>query len=90
MSVRRATTKKMSIAVLGHPFGAGQVALPCAARAFRFARWVNMQHDAGNLDPIRARDLGIEQAKVGDEMTKIVVRQNVSIRRLVGDRWIGR
>jgi len=80
----------MSVAVLGHPIGTRQVALPCPARAFRLARWVNMQHDPGNLGPIRARDLSIEQAKVGDEMTKVVVRQNVSIRRLVGDRWIGR
>ena len=46
----------MSVAVLGHPIGTSQVALPCAARAFRLARWINIQHDAGNLGAVRRRE----------------------------------
>ena len=49
-----------------------------------------MQHDSRHLGPIRALGLGIEEAQISDEMFVIVISQTVSVRSLVGNRWIER
>ena len=68
----RRVAEKMLIAVLRHPSGAGQVAFPRAPRPLRLARRINVQHNLGDLGPISAICLGIEETQIGDEMFLVV------------------
>ena len=42
----------MSIAMLGHPFGAGQVTIEGTSCTIMFTIRVNVQHDSGDLSPV--------------------------------------
>jgi hypothetical protein len=89
-SIRRAAPKKVPIAVFGHPFGACQVALPSSSRPIGLDGRIDMQHNSRHLSPIHALGLRIEEAKVSAEEMVIVISDNISVRSLIGNRWIGR
>jgi hypothetical protein len=81
--VRRAALEKMAIAVLCHPLRALEVALPGAPRSFGFLRWIDVQHYARHLGPIRSLSVGIEEAEIGDQVLLVVSSENVSLRSLI-------
>ena len=66
--------------MLGHPFGAREVAFERSPRAVGVAVRVNMQDDPRDIAPVGTVRIGIEQAQVRDEMLLVVG----------GNRWIGR
>ena len=76
--MRSATAQKMPVSILGHPAGAGQVRRPDCLGAFCFARWIEMQNDPGDLPPIRAFRIGIEKAKIGDEVLLVVAGEDAA------------
>src|SRR6202521_4741477 len=80
----------MTVAVLCHPFGTGQMTLPGAPGAVMFTRRIDVQHDARHFGPICAIGFGIKKAQIGDEMFVVVAGQLVSVRSLVGNRRIER
>ena len=73
-----------------HPVSAIEVGLPGSVGAVTLARWIDMKDDPGNLAPIGAVALGIEQAQIGDEMCAVIVGQNLIAGRAVGHIWIER
>ena len=64
----------MSIAVLSHPFGAGQMAFKRIARANWFAVGIKMQHDPRDFSPVGPLRLGSEKAHVRHNMLLVVDR----------------
>src|SRR5450631_1430237 len=80
----------MSIAMLSHPFGAGQVAIESMSCTIRFTIRVNVQHDPGNLSPVGSGSVGVEQAKVRNNVLLIVHRQRRVGRRRIIDIGIER
>ena len=83
-SLLRAAAQKFAIAVLGHPFGACQMAFPSAARAGRFACGIDMQDKIGDLGPVCAFSICIEQPQVRDEVLFIIGRQGLGVGSRVG------
>lgn len=79
----------MLVAVLCHPFGTCQVALPDAPRSLRFAHRIDVQHDARHFPPIGTFGISIEEPKISREMLAVISRQDVSVGRLVGNAWFG-
>src|SRR3981081_3143842 len=80
----------MSIAMLSHPFGAGQVTIESMSSTIRFTFRVNVQHDPGNLSPVGSGRIGVEQTKVRNNVLLIVHRQRHVGRRRIVDIWIER
>ena len=77
----------MSIAMLSHPFGAGQVTIESMSCTIRFTIRVNVQHDPGNLSPVGSGRVGVEQTKVRNNVLLIVHRQRRVGRRRIVDIW---
>src|SRR5262245_21444740 len=73
----------MAIAVLCHPLRTFEVALPGASRAPGLLRWIDVQHDARHFGPICALNIGIEEAKIGDEMLLVITSENIRLRSLI-------
>ena len=75
--------------MLSHPFGAGEVAIESMSCTIRFTIRVNVQHDPRNLSPVGSGRVGVEQAKVRDNVLLIVHRQRrvgrVLVRHGLGD-----
>src|SRR3977135_525993 len=86
----RTAAQQMSIAMVSHPFGAGQVTIESMSCAIRFTIRVNVQHDPGNLSPVGSGRVGVEQTKVRDNVLLIVHRQLRVGRRRIVDIWIER
>jgi hypothetical protein len=62
----------MPVAVTGHPFGGGEVAIKCLAGAGRFAFGVDMQHDPRHFAPVSTFRIRVEQTQIGDDVFLIV------------------
>src|SRR5450631_4639558 len=69
----------MAIAVLGHPFGAGQMTVKCSSRSRWLSIGINVQYDPRHFAPVGALAVGIKQTQVSHEMLPVIV----------GQRWIG-
>src|SRR5258708_18674638 len=82
-SVRRAALEKMAIAMLRHPLRPFEVTLPGAPCPLGFLRWIDVQHYARHLGPIRALGVGVEEAEIGDQVFLVVSTENVSLGSLV-------
>src|SRR5258708_6479591 len=76
LSVWCAAKQKMTIAALGHPFGARQVALPGTLGAFGLALRIDVQNDVGNLAPIGSFGIGVKETQIRYKMLLIVAGQN--------------
>ncbi len=71
--MRQAALEKMAIAMLCHPLRALEVALPGAPRPVGLLRWIDVQHYARRLGPIRALGVGVEEAEIGDQVFLVVI-----------------
>jgi hypothetical protein len=89
-SLRRTAFEQIPVPVLGHPFGAREVALENAPRSFGLTGGIDVQDDPSHLCPVGAFGVGIEQAQIGDEMFVVITGQIASRRGLVSNRWIER
>jgi len=76
--------------VLRHPLGACQVAFPGTARTGRLTCRIDMQDEAGDLGPICAFRICIEEPQVRNEVLFVVGRQSLGAGSRVGDGWIER
>src|ERR1700704_1489883 len=83
-SVTGIPPEKVLIAVLRHPFGARQVALPDAARPLGVLGGVDVQDDPRHLGPVGAFCVGIEETEIRDEMLAVVSSEIVSLWSLFG------
>jgi len=59
--VRRASAQQVPVTVLNHPSGARQVRVPGSPRALGLTRWIDVEHDLGDLPPVGSVGFGIEQ-----------------------------
>ena len=75
-SVRRAASKQVTVAALGHPLGPSKVGLPSPSGASRVAVRIDVQHDSGDLTPVGPIGFSVEQAKIGDQVLLVVAGQN--------------
>jgi hypothetical protein len=80
----------MSIAMLSHPFGAGQVTIESMSCTIRFTIRINVQHDPGNLSPVGSGRVGVKQTKVRYNVLLIVHSQRRVGRRRIIDIGIER
>ena len=64
----------MTITMLRHPFGAGQMAFKRIARAIWFAVGIKMQHDPRDFSPVGPLRLGGKKAHVRHNMLLVVHR----------------
>jgi hypothetical protein len=80
----------MAIAMLRHPLGARQVALPSAPRALGLLRRIDVQHDTRDFGPIRTLGIGIEEPEVGNKMLLVITGKDLSLGGLVSNRGIER
>ena len=71
--MRSAVSEQIPIPVLGHPFGACEVALEDAPRALGFMGGINMQHNSRHFGPVCTFGVGIEQAQIGDQMFLVII-----------------
>jgi len=84
-SVRRATGKKVSIAVCRHPAGAGKMRLPSTESPLRLLLRIDVQNNLGDLAPVRIFCRRVEQPDVGEQPLFVVPSQDRRSGRLVGD-----
>jgi hypothetical protein len=61
--------KQAAIAMLGHPFGARQMALKHPSRTTGVMFGIKMQHDACALAPVSTFRVRIEQTQIRDKMS---------------------
>jgi hypothetical protein len=73
----------MAVALTPHPFGASQMAVKGGTRSLRAPVGINVEDDARDLPPISILGGGIQQTKIGYDMSLIIVRQHGVIRRQV-------
>ena len=71
-SLRRTAFEQIPIPVLGHPFGAREVALENAPCSFGLTGGIDVQDDPSDFCLVRTCSVGIEQAQIGDEMFVII------------------
>jgi hypothetical protein len=77
-------SEKVLIAVLRHPFGARQMALPSAASPLGMLGGVDVQDDPRHLGPVGAFCVGIEETEIRDEMLAVVSSEIVGLWSLFG------
>lgn len=75
-----AFTKKLAIAVLGHPAGAGEMRVVNAARTLRLGVGINLENHVDGLAPIGAISRRVEDAHIFLHMRAIVVGQLRAVR----------
>src|ERR1700681_2033368 len=75
--------KEESLAVLGHPRGPGEMALPRTVGAGGVARGIDVQDDARDLGPVGAISFGIKDSEIGDEVFHVVAGEGIYVRNLV-------
>jgi hypothetical protein len=89
-STRATASEQMLVAVLGHPFCAGEVTLDGTPGPFGFAGWIDVQDDPRDFRPVRTLRVGIEQAQISDEMFVVVTGQIARGGGLISDGGIER
>jgi hypothetical protein len=62
-----AAPQQMPIALLGHPFGTGEVAHECTTGTHRFSLGIDVQYDQRDLLPIRPFGIRVQDAQVGSQ-----------------------
>jgi hypothetical protein len=62
--MRRTTSPELSLPDLSHPLGSREMALPDLPGALRILLYVEAQHNPGDLPPVGAFLIGIEQPKI--------------------------
>jgi hypothetical protein len=72
-SPKKDAARARELAALGHPFGAGEMPLPCAAGARGFTCRVDVEHDTRDLRPVGSVGFGIEKPQIGDEMLLVII-----------------
>ena len=78
----------MPIAVLSHPFCAGQVRIECTLCAIVFELWIDVQYNLRHLTPVGPLPIRLEHAQISNDMLLVVDREH-SIRRCsIGNVWI--
>jgi transposase len=87
-SLRSTASEQIPVPVLGHPFGAREVALEGASRPFGFTGGIDVQDDPSHFCPVRTFGVGIEQTQIGDEMFMVIGGQTVRLGGLIGNRGI--
>jgi hypothetical protein len=87
-SLRRTAFEQIPVPVLGHPFGAREVALENAPCSFGLTGGIDVQDDPSHLCPVGAFGVGIEQAQIGDGMFVVITGQIASRWGLVSNRRI--
>lgn len=75
-SVRSAASKQVRVTALRHPLGPSEVSFPSPSGTGRVAIRIDVQHNPGDLPPVRAVGLGVKQAKIGDKVLLIVAGEN--------------
>ena len=71
------TLEQMTVTVLHHPLGAGQVAFPGPSRALRFLLGVDVQDNTRDFGPICAFGVCVEKAQIGNKVLLIVDRSGL-------------
>jgi hypothetical protein len=87
-SVRRAATQQMSVAALGHPAGASEMAFPSTLCSIWFVGRIDVKNDPGDFAPVCPFRSGVEQAKISYEMLFIISGQDTLSGRKIGDEGI--
>lgn len=72
---------EIAVAVLGHPMSAGEMSGVNALCAIGLLGRVEAEDDTRHLLPVSAFGFRIEQAKIGHEMTAVILGQLVASRR---------
>ena len=80
----------MSVPLLGHPFGAGEVTVERLPGAARFTLWIDVQHDLRHFLSVRAGGVRVQQSQIGDYVFLMIHGQHRTHRRGVGDIEIDR
>ncbi len=75
----------MAIAMLSHPFCAGQVTVKCTSGAIMFPFGIDMEHQLCHLAPIRALRVSIQHAQISGDMLFVVYGEHLACRCNVGD-----
>ena len=52
-----------------HPFSAGHVTVECLSSAIRFGFRIKVQHNSGNVAPVRACGIRVEQAQIHENLS---------------------
>lgn len=78
-----ARADEIAIAVLGHPMSAGEMSGMNAFCAIGLMDRVEAEDDTRHLLPVSAFGFRIEQAKIGHEMTAVILGQLVVAGRLI-------
>jgi hypothetical protein len=84
--------KKLPVAVLRHPLGACQMALPGVARPFGLACSINVQYPRRHFGPISALRVSIQKSLISDIVFLVVGREKMILGCLIRDmrieRWV--
>ena len=75
----------LPIPVPCYPSGASQVAVEGPPRTIWLLFGINVQHDPGDLAPVRTFGIGIKHTHVCDSVLLIVVSERWAGRRVIGD-----
>src|SRR4051794_5526266 len=76
LSVWCAAEQKMTIPVLGHPFGTSQVTLPGPPGAFGLALRIDVQNNLCDFAPIGSFGISVKETHICNKMLFIVAGQN--------------
>jgi hypothetical protein len=88
--IERAAAQQMSIAVLSHPFGAGQMTFERMLRTVMISAGIYVQHDPRHFAPISAGCIGVKKSQICNDVLFVVSRQRFVIRRTIGNIGIKR
>lgn len=80
----------MTISILCHPFGAGEVRVERASCPIMLKFRINVQYELRHLAPVRALRVRIEHSQIRYNMLLVVYREDGIRRRNVGNIGISR
>jgi hypothetical protein len=66
--------EQLPVSFSRRPFGAGEVTIEGSPRTAGLSLWINVQHDPGNLPPVRILRVRIKHAHVRDSVLEVVGR----------------
>ena len=66
----------MPVALLGHPSGAGEMAVECLPGTGRFTLRIDVQNDPRDFVPRGAFRVRVEQTQIGDDVLFVITRQH--------------
>lgn len=75
--------RELTVSVLTHPPGPGQVAVVHAIGALGFLAGVDAEQERDGFAPIGAVGFGIEQPHVERHVSAVIAREQRALRRLV-------